>query len=313
MNSLLGDILSDLRAARFNEALAMLQVFLDSAYTAHARLESQCQTAVCGKDEIFARLLSSASETCDPQIETMMLSLESLISDAKLRLEQQEAEYRSCEPKLGATIMALTGRNYSDTVQNFMEDFKVAARSMAHRSEDLLMVDINGFLASYATVRGDGNCLFRAFLTVLAYQEANVVLPYDPEGLLEWIIRLKLLMCAHIQEIVKRNPSFESDLKSIPENGTVRTLQDYFVIFMRNGYQGTNYDCTILATMFEKPIHVIHEQQLTEEICQTFAPRGKEVILIEDNDIIILHQHGHFVAIIEVFRCDFQAAVLPGL
>jgi hypothetical protein len=65
--------------------------------------------------------------------------------------------------------------------------------------------------------------------------------------------------------------------------------------------------------MFEKPIHVIREEQLTEEICQTFAPSSKEVFLIEDNHIKILYQHGHFVAIIEVLQCVFQAAVLPGL
>jgi hypothetical protein len=311
MNSLLGDIPWVLRANHFKEAHHMLLVFLISSFTAIARLQKEKEAFDSQRDGLIARKLGGLSI---PNCKTKLSSLDTAIRDAKLRLEHLEAEYLSCEPKLGKIITSLTdGRNYPDTVQKFKEDFKVAARSMEHRADDLLMVDMNGFLASYATVRGDGNCLFRAFLTVLAYQEANVVLAYDPEGLLEWIIRLKLLMCAHIQEIVKRNPSFESELKSIPENGTVRTLQDYFVIFMRNGYQGTNYDCTILANMFEKPIHVIREEQLTEEICQTFAPSSKEVFLIEDNHIKILYQHGHFVAIIEVLQCVFQAAVLPGL
>jgi hypothetical protein len=182
---------------------------------------------------------------------------------------------------------------------------------MARRSENLQMVHTDKFIASYATVRGDGACFFRSILTVLAYQLSGVVLPYDPEGIHEWIIRLKLLMCAHIQKTVQGNPQFEIDLQSIPENGAVRTLAEYFVRFIDPTYHGTNYDCKILASMFGKPIHVIRATPEYGQTHETFPP-GREVInAIAKDHIKLLYQPGHYVAIVEVIYCLLSPAIAP--
>ena len=180
---------------------------------------------------------------------------------------------------------------------------------MARRTEDLTMVNINGLSARYATVRGDGACLFRAFLTAFAYDLIRVVLPYDLERMHEWIFQLKFLMCDHIREMVRGNPQFWRDLQSIPANSAVRTLEDYFQLFLQTAYQGTNYDFKILADMFGKPIHVIRQYPSQYETHQSFL-QG-EILSTEAGHIIIMYQSGHYVAIIYISHCKLLSAVVP--
>ena len=324
---LLSDIPSMYRAGRFSEALGLLRVILISLFSSSDGSRATSQPPESDRDRLYALRLSGLPDDFDAPLDLAnppdddIFSLNPSLDSAPrlVRYPQDGAaaiappidEYDSCAPQLGNIIFSLTGQNFPDCVSNFVQDFKTAVRVMAHRVDLLNMVNINGFVASYATVRGDGNCLFRAFLTALAYQTTGVVLPFDPKDMLDWIIRLKLLMCHHIQETVRRNPNFEAELRSIPENGTVRNLQQYFTIYMRNGYYGTNYDLRLLARMFHNSIHVIREHPVSGETHQTFPPSSAEVHAIRPGDIIILYQGGHYVAIIDVFNCTYSPAVAP--
>lgn len=308
MDSLLSDIPSMIRAMHIEEARGLLQVYLVSIFEKQTVLQQKFQELTSERDSLIARQVSG--EVIE-YIDVLIDSLNSEILKVHEALNLHETEFLRCVPQLGHIIVNITGWSYYDSVYRFKEDFVAAARGMARRVENLYVVDINGFIATYATVRGDGACFFRSFLTVLAYQEAGIVLPNDPEGIHEWIIRLKLLMCSHIQEIVKHNPHFEVNLQTIPHNGDVRSLQDYFSMFIRYDYQGTNYDCKILAVIFGKPIHVIRSRPSENEICQTFPPGRAEVHAIAEDHINILHQPGHYVAIVNIILCELHPAVPP--
>ncbi len=304
MDSLISDIPSLIRAKRFDEALTLLRVFLISVSETITRLQSKFNELTCDNDALVARSLSGETIENYP---VKRASLDDAIQQAKDELDSFYTEFRACG--LVDIIIEVTGKGFSDTVEIFKADFKAAACGMGKR-DDLSMVGMNGFIASYATVRGDGACLFRAFLTVMAFQETNTVLPYDPEGMHEWIIRLKLLMCHNIQKMVQSNPDFFRNLQTIQENSTVRTLADYFVEFLKPDYHGTNYDCKVLTGVFGKTIHVIRNDSQTEsrEVCQTFLPNTDGSLAINDDDVIILYTPGHYDAIIEPFGLEIRAA-----
>lgn len=310
MDSLLCEVPSMMRSRQFEEARAILQVFLVSIFATLTVLLQRYQTLENERDALIA---SEQSGNKNEDFDVRKNSFASAIQIAKEEQELHQAEFRSCGPQLGHAITTITGQHYTDTVDRFKADFATAVHGMAHRFEELQSIEIPGFCATYATVRGDGSCLFRAFLTVLAFQLVGVVLPNDPEGMMEWIIRLKLLMCSHIQEIVRNNSHFAGELLSIPRNGTVCNLQDYFAKFICHGYHGTDYDCKILAGMFGKPIHVIQDKPGSVETHQTFpAGPGQELRAIELTDMFIVHQSGcHYVPVVHVVSCWLEPAVAP--
>jgi len=207
-----------------------------------------------------------------------------------------------CVPTLQKYIINIPG----NSVERFIADFAIAASHMDRRTKDLSMVNINGFIASYATVIGDGACLFHAFLTALAHQLVGVVLPFDTSTMEihGWILRLKLLMCDHILE--NKGEDFIEVLRTIPENGTVNTLDDYFKKFLEPTYHGTNFDIEILSKMFGKPIHVIREEPTDWETHQSFL-KG-QILSTEAGHINILFQPGHYVPIITIYDCSLRPA-----
>lgn len=293
MESLINDIPGMIRARNLQGALGLLLAFLVSVLSENTRLQAEKKRLVCERDELFARQLSG--EILE-DYDVKMASFDSEIACVVRKLQLHHSEFDFCIQRL-KTIFS----KCLEDVVKFTAEFAIAVIGMVHRTENLDTVLINEqFLVSYATVRGDGACLFRAFLTALAYRLLGVVLPNDPEGIHEWILRLKFLMCDYIREMARRNPNFERELKSIPENGTVRTLEDYFIKFLEPAYHGTNYDIKILADIFEMPIHVIRQNPTSVETHQSFAPGKRVLHNIEDSDIKILYQPGHFVAII---RC----------
>jgi len=283
--------------------LNVLLTFLSTVYAERAPLQDAYQQLELQQNELLAK------KRRNPRLqdfEVLNRSLNEAIQNAKDKLDHHwELFNRNCIPILEQYVQRIP-----EGAQRFTAEFAIAASLMARRKEDLSMVNINGFTASYATVRGDGACFFRAFLTALAYQLIGVVLPYDLEEMHEWILRLKFLMCDHIREIVQGNPQFERDLMKIPANGTIRSLEHYFQIFIRPAYQGTNYDCKILADMFGKPIHVIRQYQSSHETHQSFL-QG-EILTTEAGHINILYQPRHFVAIISIYQCDLSSAFVPG-
>ena len=302
MESLLDDIPGMIRAGHLLEGLRLLLTFLISVFSETTRLQNELKHLECQRDENIARQLSGENIE-----DVLMASLDSAIEDVGKKLQLHQSEFDACINRLKNLFSGCP-----EGVVKFTAEFAIAVVGMAHRIENLDTVHINEqFLVSYATVRGDGACLFRAFLTALAYRLLGVVLPNDPEGIHEWILRLKFLMCDHIRAMVLRYPDFERELQTIPENGTVRSLKDYFEKFLEPAYHGTNFDIKILADMFDMPIHVIRQNTASVETHQSFAPRGQVLLEIKDEDIKILYQPGHYVAIINCAFWNVNPAVAP--
>ena len=293
-----------------------LMEFLLKSFIYRKELQKQHDDLDEKRNVLVARHLSGVRI---PDYAGQLTRLSGAISELEVKLMHHDAEYRKCEPALGAYIFKLTGRGYFDSVEQFKADFFRAVPSMCLDPEELQTLNTGaGFLASIREILGDGNCLIRALLSQLALKRDDgaegVVLPKDPPGMLEWIVRLKLLMCAHIQMIVGRFPDFEAQLLSIPANATVRSLPQYFAMFIRNGYNGTDCDCRILAAMFGTPIHVISKWPTEIENCQTFLPIGMastRVDAIRQEHINIAYDGSHYDSIVEIFDCDLRPAVAP--
>ena len=285
MDSLLSDIPAMIRTNRFDYALVLLQVFIHSAASIIIRLETDKQKL---ESELAKLTFRQESGEVIPDFAVLFESLVSATEDADSAFARIVKEYESCFPKLRNIINSLT-LQYNDNADRFKTDFAKAARGMVRRVEDLSMVNIPGFLASYANVRPGESSVLRAFLTVLAYQVAGVVLPYDHEDMQNWIIRLKLLICAHMQK-------------------TEVNLQDYFGKFIEYEFPVCGNHWKHLAVMFGKPIHVIFEQPTTVLTQNTFTPGRHSVRSIKQDHFNILEQpgHCHYVAIVKIFYCKLQ-------
>jgi hypothetical protein len=153
----------------------------------------------------------------------------------------------------------------------------------------------------YLPVRGDGNCGLRAFLTALAAR-AGRHLPIDPPGMLDWILRLKPLMIQEIKQMLDTGIIDKRNLLSIPENHLPADapLKDYFELFLTDGYQITNFDFRVLASMFNLQIDVIRQKTNGIDDVQCFLRHGNEIDIIIAQHICILQQDGHYVPLIQV-------------
>ena len=188
----------------------------------------------------------------------------------------------------------------ADSPQRFMEAFLKAVQSMASSGVPTRFSN-RVFTGECLPVRGDGNCGLRAFLTALAAR-AGINLSIDPPGMLEWIFRLKLLMIEEINRMLGVGIIAVSDLLSIPENrlGAGATLNRYFALFRTDGYNITNFDFRVLASMFNLQINVIRETTNGIDDVQCFVRPGNEIDLVIAQHICILQQPGHFVPLIQV-------------
>jgi len=190
----------------------------------------------------------------------------------------------------------------ADSPLEFMQAFIMAMQLMA--STGVLRDFFNHvFKGKYLEVRGDGNCGPRAFLTALAAR-AGINLPIDPPGMREWIVRLKLLMIQEINQMLSAGIIKVDDLTSIPENQPLLpedpTLDDYFALFRTDGYNITNFDFRVLASMFNLQIDVIRQDTNGIDDVQCFVRRGNEIDDGIAQHICILQQRGHFVPLIQV-------------
>lgn len=188
----------------------------------------------------------------------------------------------------------------ADSPLEFMQAFIMAMQLMA--STGVLRDFFNHvFKGKYLEVRGDGNCGPRAFLTALAAR-AGINLPIDPPGMGEWIFRLKLLMIQEINQMLSAGIIEERNLTSIPENGLREdaTLDQYFEKFKTDGYNITNFDFRVLASMFNLQIDVIRQDTNGIDDVQCFVRRGNEIDDGIAQHICILQQRGHFVPLIQV-------------
>jgi len=187
-----------------------------------------------------------------------------------------------------------------ETVQKFREEFVTFIGKMQLPAEvPLEKVTIPRFSASYSRVRGDGNCGPRAFLTLLALHSIGRLLPENPQDLCMWIFRLKELMIPFIIQMSK-DCSFLSALLSIPQNGTVENLDQYFALLMSDGYYFTNFEFKVLAIMFDTQINIIRQESNQFEEYQCFTPKGVPIKPIKRDHLNILYQTGHYVPIVEI-------------
>jgi hypothetical protein len=187
-----------------------------------------------------------------------------------------------------------------DSPETFLEDFGNAVPLMPS-SGVLTSFSNYVFKGEYLPVRGDGNCGLRAFLTALAAR-AGRHLPINPPGLLDWIFRLKPLMIQQITQMLSAGIIDARNLLSIPENHLPAdaSLNDYFALFLTDGYQITNFDFRVLASMFNLQINVIRQNTNGIDDVQCFLRHGNEIDLNIAQHICILQQHGHYVPLIQV-------------
>lgn len=285
-------------------ALRLLLAFLQFITSEFTSLRSVCREHISARDKLIAHHLSGENvEYYDAKV----ASLNCAIADVESDLNCHQTLFTSCTIRLIPLIQM-----FPEGVSRFTAELMFKAFGMAHRTEPLVPVEIGAqFSAHYATVRGDGACLFRAFLTAFVYKSVEIVLPNDTEGMCEWILRLKLLMCDRIRQMVEESQDFATQLMTIPENGKIRTLYEYFIEFLKPAYHGTNFDCQILADLFGIPIHVIREEASFGETHQSFLPRGVEIQEIEAGHIILIFQGAHYVPAIKIRKNEFRPAVSP--
>ena len=188
-----------------------------------------------------------------------------------------------------------------DSPLRFMDEFlREALRSMASLVAPLYISN-SAFAGKYLPVRGDGNCGLRAFLTAYAARK-DIGLPIDPPGMIEWIFRLKFLMIQEINNLIEIGVIALSDLLSIPENplGAGAELNDYFALFLTDGYHITNFDFRVLASMFRLQINVIRQHTNSIDDVQCFVRHGNRIDLNITEHICIVQQPNHFVPLIQV-------------
>jgi hypothetical protein len=191
----------------------------------------------------------------------------------------------------------------------FMEHFIIAPMLMLMALSSVPVRFSNDVVSGhYLPVLGDGNCGLRAFLTALAAR-AGRHLPFNPPGMLDWIMRLKYLMIQEIRKMLAEGTIHLSELLTIPENGRLATLDDYFALFLSDGYHITNNDFRVLASLFNLQIDVIRQNTNGNDDVQCFVRHGNVIDILVANHICILYQPGHFVPIIDINVHDSFSAV----
>jgi len=234
-------------------------------------------------------------------------SLNTAYEESEKRLNFLQKEYNAMKTPLSVVLMRIAQVN-PDTFVSFIADFTKYIQRFNGKVPPLQTTTIDGKATlNFAPVCADGACLFRAFLTSLANQiNPKIILPYDPEEIHLWIIRLKFLMLGQILEMAK-DPDFLLNLTHIPRNGKVENLMDYFGIFLSYDYNGTDIDFKILSTLFQRRIHIISENPKFPHQC--FVPKGSQGATKPSMaDICILHQSYHFVAIVGFEQINLPAA-----
>ena len=188
----------------------------------------------------------------------------------------------------------------ADSPLEFMQAFIMAMQLMASSGVPTRFSN-SVFTGECLPVSRDGNCGPRAFLTALAAR-AGINLPIDPPGMGKWIFRLKLLMIQEINRMLSAGIIEKCNLTSIPENGLREdaTLDQYFEKFKTDGYNITNFDFRVLASMFNLQIDVIRQDTNGIDDVQCFVRRGNEIDDGIAQHICILQQRGHFVPLIQV-------------
>lgn len=258
---------------------------------------------VCDLDAKLASLLQDESLGVNVKCEKDLVmqkiqTIGELVSSCEAALRPPvAARPQALRPPVAARPSADVGVGRNPALQ-FLEDFLVAVQSMISAGVPKRIINhvVSG---QYLPVRGDGNCGLRAFLTALAAR-SGILLPIDPPGMLEWIYRLKPLMIQAMREMLDAGIIEARDLLTIPENRLPAdaTLDDYFALFLMDGYFITNFDFRVLAYMFNLQINVIREQPNGYDDVQCFVPVGHLPDHRIKEHLCILQQPCHFVPII---------------
>jgi len=262
---------------------------------------------LCAEEQLGVNVENSkAAVLCEIQ------AISELISDCEKELARRPPAVVSrpqaavSRPSAAAAVVSRpqVAVPQNDSPDLFLQDFLMALLLMA--SSGVPQVFSNCvFRGAYLPVREDGNCGLRAFLTALAAR-AGRHLPIDPPGMLEWIFRLKPLMIQEINKMLSAGIIDERNLLSIPENrlGAGATLDDYFTLFLTDGYHITNFDFRVLASLFNLQINVIRQDTNGYDDVQCFVRLGNEIDLNIAQHICILQQPGHFVPLINICQSE---------
>lgn len=228
-------------------------------------------------------------------------AISQLISDCEVASEMSRRQVAVSRRQVAVS--------HDDSPLLFLQEFLAAVFLMA---SSCIPQDFSNsvFHGTYLPVRGDGNCGLRAFLTALAAR-AGRHLSIDPLEMLDWVNRLKPLMIQEIIQMLSAGIIDESNLLSIPENlfEKKNTLNDYFALFLTDGYNITNFDFRVLASMFNLQINVIRQITNGYDNAQCFVRHGNEIDLIIAEHICILQQPGHFVPIIQIFESGSSGSI----
>ena len=261
--------------------------------------------SLCAQEQLGINVKNSkAVIVCEIQ------AISQLISDCEKELARPQVAVSRPQVAVSRPQVAISrpqvAVSHDDSPLLFLQDFLAAVLLMA--SSGLPQVFSNRvFHGAYLPVCGDGNCGLRAFLTALAAR-AGRHLSIDPPGMLEWIYRLKPLMIQEIKEMLFAGIIDECNLLLIPENqfSADATLDYYFALFLTDGYNITNFDFRVLASMFNLQINVIRQNTNDIDDVQCFVRFGNDIDLIIAEHICILQQPGHFVPLIQV--CEFASS-----
>lgn len=155
-------------------------------------------------------------------------------------------------------------------------------------------------------VRGDGACGTRAFLTGLCRILFGFNLPYDPDGMIGIIARVKKLMVSLLDIINsdQRNREFINYLIHNPDNKGLYepTFDGYKHALMDNRYYFTNDEFRILIILFNmvepriSQVNIIRKERTSHEVYQSITPSGNTV-QVANSHINILKSGCHFMYI----------------
>lgn len=289
MESLASELSGMIRDGETQSAFNLYMTFLVSMVFEITNLDNMLLRLQSESDVICARIESGEKVKHEKVI---LDSFQTEIKKTKKQLKGQHESLGSYSHLIPIFFVNLM--DFCAKIETFKTEFLLYIRTIGDSQENLRLHFGDKGMIHYANVRGDGACLYRSFLTALAYNSTQVILPYDPKGIHEWILRLKLLMCQHIYTMVKRNPEFERELLTIPVNGQVDTLEQYIQMFLQPAYYGTDVDIQILADMFGQQFIVIFEREICGHTHQKFVPRHQDV----NGTISVLFGSAHFSPII---------------
>lgn len=131
-----------------------------------------------------------------------------------------------------------------------------------------------GMECEVSEMRGDGACWIRAFLSGIVLLLTGVVLPRDPKGMTEFVVRAKELMVAYIRLLILKgdNVDFVADLFRSMEHGgrTSGNFDEYISMLMHSDCRGGNPELRVLCGIFGLvncdfgQVNVIYEKPLID-------------------------------------------------